>query len=177
MKLLLGGVTALLLFPVIAIGAVFDSGHQEGVLLHALEYEALRASVLEHPRIGLTPGARRDVEAGIAHPRVLGLLLVLAERHELGPVGPIKTGHSYFVRGTTRVSNHSYGRAVDILAIDGAYVSPTHQGAYEAVRYILFLPEPLRPHEVGSPWRFAARGSFSDSDHRGHIHAAWRDFP
>lgn len=177
MKLLVGGIAALVLFPVIAIGAVFDGAPQERALPPSLEYETLRASVLAHPGIGLTAAARRDAEAGVADSRVLGLLLALAERHELGRVGPIKTGHSYFVRGTTRVSNHSYGRAVDILVIDGAYVSRTHRGAYEAVAFILSLPEPLRPDEVGSPWRFAARGSFSDFAHRGHIHAAWRDFP
>lgn len=177
MKLLLGGIVSLVLFPVIAIGAVFDGVSNDRVPLASVDYETLQTSVLAHPGIGLTAGARRDVEAGIADPRVLGLLLALAERHELGVVGPIKTGHSYFVRGTTRVSNHSYGRAVDILAIDGAYVSRTHRGAYEAVAFILSLPEPLRPDEVGSPWRFPARGSFSDFAHRGHIHVAWRDFP
>ncbi len=43
----------------------------------------LEAMVLSNPRIGLRPEARGDVVAGLIDPRVLQVLLFLAERHDL----------------------------------------------------------------------------------------------
>lgn len=173
MKLALGGVACLLLVPVLAMGALAG-----GVELDAspgsslLDSGDLRNAVLSHPDIVLSLPARRDVEAGAADARALSLLLALAERHRL-VAGPIKSGHSYFVRGTFRVSNHSFGRAVDISVIDGNRVAAANPNAYDAVLFVLTLQPPLRPDEVGAPWRFDAAGSFSDGDHRDHIHLGW----
>jgi hypothetical protein len=44
-------------------------------------------------------------------------------------VSVIKTGHSQFVKGTVRVSNHYVGRAVDIVAVDGADVTAANDAA------------------------------------------------
>lgn len=175
MKTALGGVASLLIIPVLVLGAL---GHPSSSMTPAYsESGALESEVLSHPNIALTAAARRDLEAGIADPRVIRLLLALAEHHRLGSVGPIKTGHSYFVRETTRVSNHSYGRAVDIGVVDGAAVSSANLRAYEAVLFVLSLPAPLRPDEVGSPWRFGAKESFSDRAHLDHAHFGWEAKP
>jgi hypothetical protein len=132
----------------------------------------LSAQVLVHPSIALSSAAASDVRGGIAHARALSVLLILAEEHTLS-AGPIRTGHSYYVKGTSRVSDHVFGRAVDVTRIDGRSVSPTNLGALRAVQTVLSLPEPLRPDEVGSPWRFPERGSFTDREHRDHIHVGW----
>jgi hypothetical protein len=105
---------------------------------------------------------------------VLEVLLVLAERFDLGSVGPLITGHSYYVAGTTTPSNHSFGRAVDISVIDGQAVSIYNPAAREAMQLILRLQPPLVPDELGGPWLlyYAGVRTFTQ-DHHDHIHIGW----
>jgi transglycosylase-like protein with SLT domain len=128
--------------------------------------------VLSHPNIELRPEARADIEAGRVDGRLLGALLFLASEHQLGSVGPFATGHSLYVEGTNRISNHAYGRAVDISIVDGVAVSPSNQSARAAAESLLALQEPLRPDELGSPWDLAKPGAFTDSSHQDHLHVA-----
>lgn len=169
MKVAVVSFLSVLTLGIAGIGSIVGPG----VIDSGLDQALLSDSVLSHPRIHLLPGARLDVERGLVDPRVLKILLILAEEHELSRVGPFITGHSYYVRGTTRPSNHAFGRAVDILWVDGAPVSNSHPGAFQVVEMLLSLPEPLRPDEIGSPWRFPVRGSFSDASHQRHIHAGF----
>lgn len=178
MKIIISSVASLLLIPILAIGGVGSAATTPPVApVPSGSVSELEDAVLSSPNIALTGAARRDVEAGIVDPRVLQLLLTLSQHHVLGRVGPFKSGHSYFVSGTSRVSNHSYGRAVDISMIDGKAVSVMNEGAYDAARMILSLPSSIRPDEFGSPWRFAENGSFSDASHRGHLHCGFRGSP
>jgi hypothetical protein len=133
---------------------------------------ALGQAVLTHPNIELRPEARADIEAGLVDARVFGALLFLASEHRLGSVGPFVTGHSLYVEGSTTISNHAYGRAVDIPVVDGEAVSSSNQSAYAAAQSLLSLDEPLRPAELGSPWDFAYPGAFTDSSHQDHLHVA-----
>lgn len=133
---------------------------------------ALGQAVLTHPNIELRPEARLDIEAGRVDARLLGVLLFLASEHRLGSVGPFATGHSLYVEGTNRISNHAYGRAVDIPIVDGIAVSPSNQSARAAAQSLLSLGEPLRPDELGSPWDLAYPGAFTDSSHLDHLHLA-----
>jgi D-alanyl-D-alanine dipeptidase len=136
---------------------------------------ALGEAVLAHPNIELRPEARADIEARRVDPRLLAVLLLLASEHRLGSVGPFATGHSLYVEGTTTISNHAYGRAVDIPVVDGAAVSVSNHGARAAARLLLSLEEPFRPDELGNPWEFASPGAFTDSSHRDHLHVAYSD--
>jgi len=174
MKLLIAGFAFVLAIPVVGAGAVVDAltaGAPTPVF--AGDVDALGAQVLSNPHIRLSANARKDVEAGRVDGRVLGALLFLAAKHDLRSVGPFVSGHSYFVKGTTRVSNHTRGRAVDIAVVDGVAVSARNAGALEAARAVLSLPAALRPDEVGSPWSLSAPGTFSDSMHQNHIHLGW----
>ncbi|MEX2551530.1 MAG: hypothetical protein WD627_00815 [Actinomycetota bacterium] len=184
MKVIAVAIATLLLMPVFAIAAMgqtFAVPEQDVSVNSRSLVEPIRGvegdfvgRVLGHPRIHLTAGARHDVEAGRADPRILEILLALAELHELGRVGPIATGHSYFVKGTTRVSNHVSGRAVDISVIDGAPVSLSNGGAYRAAQTIASLAPPFRPDELGAPWRIAASGVYSlTENHSDHLHAGF----
>ena len=130
--------------------------------------------VLSNPRIHLSSLAAGDVAAGRIDPRVLDVLLALAERFDLGSVGPLISGHSYFVAGTTTPSNHSFGRAVDISVIDGQAVSIYNPAAREAMQLILRLRPPLVPDELGGPWLlyYAGVRTFT-RDHHDHIHIGW----
>jgi hypothetical protein len=134
----------------------------------------LEAMVLSNPRIGLSSAAAGDVAEGRIDPRVLQVLLFLAERHDLGSVGPLITGHSYFVAGTTTPSNHSFGRAVDISVIDGQAVSVYNPAARDAMEIVLTLPASLLPDELGGPWLLHHAGvrTFT-KDHHDHIHIGW----
>lgn len=134
----------------------------------------LEAMVLSHPRIQLGSSAVGDVAEGRVDPRVLQVLLFLAERHDLGSVGPLITGHSYFVAGTTSPSNHAFGRAVDISVIDGQAVSVYNAAARDAMAMVLTLPPPLLPHELGGPWLLSHPSvSVFTRDHGDHLHIGW----
>jgi hypothetical protein len=100
--------------------------------------------------------------------------LYLAERHRLGPLGPLITGHSYYVQGTLTPSNHAFGRAVDIAVIDGSPVSVANPGARDAMEMVLALPPPQLPDELGGPW-FHQHPSVSvfTADHDDHLHVGW----
>jgi hypothetical protein len=174
MKTLAAFVSVALLLPVLVIAAVVGGGSGAAPvaapIIVANDPELARA-ILTHPNIGLRPGARADVEAGVVDPRILRVLLVLAERHRLSYVGPFKTGHSRNVAGTTRASNHFYGRAVDLPYIDGAPVNVLNTGAWAALREVLALPAEVRPDEVGAPWRipFGTTSTFTEN-HDDHLH-------
>ena len=56
-------------------------------------------------------------------------LLALSERFSLAGVGPFISGHTYYVAGTNRPSNHAFGRAVDIGTINRELVSPANGAA------------------------------------------------
>jgi hypothetical protein len=135
----------------------------------------LEAMVLSHPRIHLESLAVGDVAEGRVDPRVLQELLLLAERHDLGSVGPLITGHSYFVAGTTSPSNHAFGRAVDISVIDGQAVSIYNAAARDAMAMVLSLRPPLLPDELGGPWLLAHPSSVAvfTRDHGNHLHIGW----
>jgi len=135
----------------------------------------LEAMVLSNPRIHLASLAVGDVAEGRVDPRVLQVLVYLAERHDLGSVGPLITGHSYFVDGTTTPSNHVFGRAVDISVIDGQAVSIYNPAARDAMEMVLTLPPPLLPDELGGPWLLPHPSSVAvfTRDHGDHLHIGW----
>ena len=136
---------------------------------------ALARAVLSHPNLELRPEAEADVKAGRGDPRVLAVLLALAERFSLAGVGPLISGHSYYVAGTSRPSNHAFGRAVDIGTVEGEPVSPSNGAARAAVLALASLPAPLRPDELGSPFADLSElpGLFSDEDHQDHLHLGY----
>jgi hypothetical protein len=116
---------------------------------------------------------RPDLASGRLDLRVQSLLAVLAERHRIR-ISCLRTGHSRFVKGTTRVSNHTVWRAVDIDMVDGRPVSPANQRARALAGWLDGLQGPLRPSEIGSPFRFGHRPYFSDEGHQGHLHIGYR---
>jgi len=133
---------------------------------------AASAALLTDTRVRLSPWARADLAAGTVDGRVLAVLAYLARAHTL-EVSVLRTGHAEFVAGTARVSNHFYGRAADVVAVDGEAVSATSSTARLAVLELLAGPAPFRPDELGSPFAFHAPGAFSDAAHRDHLHVGF----
>lgn len=117
---------------------------------------ALARAVLSDPQIALRSEAVRDISSGRIDPRLLATLLALSRRFQLDGVGPFITGHSFYVAGSTRISNHAGGRAVDIGSIDRQLVSSSSGAARALTLAVLALPVSLRPDEIESP--FAALG-------------------
>ena len=121
---------------------------------------------------GCDPGP--DLASGKLDLRVTSLLAALTERWTVR-VSCARTGHSRFVKGTRRVSNHSVWRAVDLDQVNGRPVGPGNRAARDLALWLDRLSGPLRPVEVGSPWPFTALGRpyFSDDGHREDIHIGY----
>ena len=128
------------------------------------------ASLLASANLVLTDLARSDIENGRVDPRVLRILAGAAQVHTIA-VSVVQSGHSPFVEGTSRFSNHLFGRAVDIYMVDGQGVSPMNATARDLVLWLLSLEGPDRPAEVGHPFPdLVGPGSFSDDAHLDHLH-------
>jgi hypothetical protein len=144
---------------------------------------SLSQRVLADDRIKLGSGYG-DVAAGRVDPRVLALLLYLAEAHGEVTVSCLITGHSRYVAQSAadrtakrprRVSAHTYGRAVDISSIGGVPVIGNQQpgGIVDlAVRDILSLPSALQPSQVISLLDLSGP-SFRLPDHGDHLHVGF----
>lgn len=139
------------------------------------------AALLADPRVELVESARRDLSSGSVDPRIVAVLSALAGRFRLA-VGVIRSGHSPCVGGGTRaerpactLSDHYFGRGVDIFAINASPVSASNAAARQAAEFLVSLPEPLRPDELGVPWPAlsALPGVFSDASHRDHLHVSY----
>ena len=134
--------------------------------------------------IGSTSPRLRRRGAGRVDPRVLALLLYLAEAHGEVTVSCLISGHSRFVAQTAgeqkrkaprRVSAHTYGRAVDISSIGGVQVIGNQQpgGIVDrAVQEILSLPSALQPSQVISLLDLSGP-SFALPDHGDHLHVGY----
>ena len=144
----------------------------------------LSQQVLDDSRIDLTPTGRSDVASGRVDPRVLALLVYLAEAHGQVSVSCLITGHSRFVAQTTKdkklkrprhVSAHIAGRAVDISALGGIPILGNQQPggiADRAIEEILSLPPALQPAQVISLLDLSGP-SFRLPDHADHIHVGY----
>jgi hypothetical protein len=125
--------------------------------------------VLASGAITLNTRSRDDVASGQVDQRVLALLLAVSFDHQI-EVTVLRSGHSKYVKGTKRLSNHVVGRAVDIGIVDGRLVRQSNKAARSIVDQLLALPNPIRPTEIGSPWNTDAPETFTDSGHDDHLH-------
>jgi hypothetical protein len=125
--------------------------------------------VLASGAITLNARSRDDIASGLVDQRVLAMLLAVSFDHQI-EVTVIRSGHSKYVKGTRRLSNHISGRAVDIGAVDGRLVRQSNKAARSIVDQLLALPGAIRPTEIGSPWNTDAPETFTDSGHDDHLH-------
>ena len=130
---------------------------------------AAPGDLLNNSRVTLTSNARADLEAGLVDSRIVALLSAVSRRYEIG-IGVFKTGHSMRTRSGS-ISNHYYGRAVDVTFIDGSPVSDLNFAAREVVLSLAQIQGDVRPDELGHPfYDLRVVGGFSDTDHDGHLH-------
>jgi hypothetical protein len=113
-----------------------------------------------------------DYRSPLLDSRVRTLLVAAAARQPIR-VSCVRTGHSWFVKGTRRVSNHSVWRAVDLDRVDGLPVSYANAAARRLTLWIGRGGAGVQPSEVGSPWAFGGRPWFTDAGHQGHLHVGF----
>jgi hypothetical protein len=152
------------------VAKVLDLATSYGVAtLGAGLANAAPSDLLQNPRITLTSNARADLEAGIVDSRIVALLDAISRRFTIG-VSVFKTGHSMRTRSGS-ISNHYYGRGVDIFFVNGDPVSAVNAPSRQIVSSLGALQGNLRPDELGHPFSdLRVVGGFSDSDHADHIH-------
>jgi cell wall-associated NlpC family hydrolase len=113
-----------------------------------------------------------DVKAGRIDPRVIAVLTKLSQEHKI-TVSCMCSDHSKFTAGGS-ISNHYYGRGLDIAAIDGVPVSSSNFDAREIANDLQELDPSYRPNEIGTPWQISAPGYFTDADHQDHLHVGFK---
>jgi hypothetical protein len=129
--------------------------------------------LLENPNVTFDPDGIADLKAGRIDPRVVSVLDAAAEKHRI-TISAVVSDHSKLTAGGS-ISNHYYGRAVDISMVDGRPVAPGNLAARQLAVALTNLPTSIRPSEIGSPWQLPGTADFSDGDHQNHIHIAFDD--
>jgi hypothetical protein len=119
----------------------------------------------------------RDIQAGMLDERITGLLALMTRDHQI-TISSLRSDHSQLT-ASGNVSNHYYGRAMDIAAVDGvsctdtATTSPCAQLGYSLAQ----LPEPMHPTELIYCFDLDGIGpAFALPDHCDHIHAGYHAY-
>jgi len=115
-----------------------------------------------------------DLTSGAIDPRIVGLIGAITQDHQL-TISALRSDHSqYTVEGN--VSNHYFGRAMDIAAVDGVACTDTDPAApcAELARTLAYLPAPAHPTELIYCFDVDGPGpAFARSDHCDHVHAGY----
>jgi hypothetical protein len=137
--------------------------------------DASVAAVLGNPRIQLTGVQRVDLASGLIDPRIVALLGWVGGSYSL-VVTALRSDHSRF---TTEgfISNHSFGRAVDIGAVDGEPCTGARFGACGRLAVLIAaIAGPLHSTELiycFDPDGPLSPDAFARADHCDHIHVGY----
>jgi hypothetical protein len=117
---------------------------------------------------------KQDLLSGAIDPRIVGLLGAITQSHQI-TISALRSDHSmYTTEGN--ISNHYFGRAMDIAAVDGVSctdTSPTAPCAQLATT-LSQLPAPAMPTELIYCFDVDGPGpAFARADHCDHIHAGY----
>ncbi|HET7589432.1 MAG TPA: lytic murein transglycosylase [Solirubrobacterales bacterium] len=144
-----------------------------GVLL--LSKEALQRRVLADEQIELPECDRIEVRGGQIDRRLLATLAYLSERGFRLTVTSMLCGRHGSITTSGNISNHSFGNAVDIAAINGVPVLG-NQGpgtiTEALLKAVLRLQGTMVPDELISLQALGGP-SFAMADHADHVHIGW----
>ena len=129
-------------------------------------------ALLENPNVVFDDVGVADIKAGKIDPRIVGVLTKLSQEHKI-VVSCMCSDHSKFTAGGS-ISNHAFGRGLDIASIDGEIVSPGSALAREVSSALSELDPAIRPDEIGSPFAINGPGYFTDAAHMNHIHVGFK---
>ena len=107
-------------------------------------------ALLKNKNIILDADGITDIKQGRIDPRVVAVLTKLSEDHKI-QVSCMSRDHPFNTVGGS-VSNHSYGRGMDIAAVDGVPVNAANIDARDVATQLNELDPKYRPTEIGSPW-------------------------
>jgi len=128
-------------------------------------------ALLQSKRVTFDADGIADLRAGRIDPRVVSVLTQVSRSHTIS-VSAAASDHPKLTTGGS-VSNHFYGRAVDIASVDGRPVAPGNAAARELAVALSSLDPSIRPSEIGSPWALPGPAYFTDGGHQDHIHVAF----
>ncbi|HEX3608716.1 MAG TPA: lytic murein transglycosylase [Solirubrobacterales bacterium] len=117
-----------------------------------------------------------DIKSGAIDPRILNILGAISQQHQIR-ISALRSDHSKFT-SSGNISNHYYGRAMDIAAIDGVPctdVSPDGPCGTIA-RQLGALPAGQEPTELiycFDPDGPANPNGFAQADHCDHVHVGF----
>jgi membrane-bound lytic murein transglycosylase B len=115
-----------------------------------------------------------DITGGLLDPRIVALLGAITQQHTV-TISALRSDHSELTT-EGNVSNHYYGRAMDIAAVDGVSCTDTATDApcAELGRTLAYLQGPLHPTELIYCFDLDGPGpAFARSDHCDHVHAGY----
>ncbi len=122
----------------------------------------------------LNGAAQEDLQNGLIDPRIVGLIGAITQGHQV-TISSLRSDHSMYT-AEGGVSNHYYGRAMDIAAVNGVSctdTAPTSPCGELAVT-LSQLPAPAMPTELIYCFDVDGAGpAFARSDHCDHIHAGY----
>ncbi|MEK6277970.1 MAG: lytic murein transglycosylase [Actinomycetota bacterium] len=117
---------------------------------------------------------RRDIATGALDPRIMGLIGAISRDHTV-TISALRSDHDMnTVDGN--ISNHYFGRAMDISAVDGVPCTDTLPDAPCAVlgRTLTLLPAPSHPTELIYCFDLDGPGpAFARADHCDHLHIGY----
>ena len=128
-------------------------------------------ALLENKNIVLDGTGVADIKAGRIDPRIVAVLTKLSEQHKI-TVSCMCSDHSKLTTGGS-VSNHHFGRGMDIAAVDGSPVNADNAFANDVATELASLDPDIRPTEIGTPWAISGPGYFTDAAHSDHLHVAF----
>jgi hypothetical protein len=171
-----GGVLVMLLVVALWAAGSHQPAKPQQARPRATATTAPSSSTRAPAGLSFTDGGGCRPTADYASPRldrrVRQLLVAIAIHHRIR-VSCLRTGHSRYVAGTDRISNHTVWRAVDVDRVDGAPVSPSNQAARELVLWIGRGGAGVHPSEVGSPWDPGPSPWFTNPAHQDHLHVGF----
>ena len=117
---------------------------------------------------------KQDLDSGAIDPRIVGLLGAITQSHQI-TISALRSDHSEYT-SEGNVSNHYYGRAMDIAAVDGVSCTDTSPTAPcgELARTLSQLPAPAMPTELIYCFDVDGPGpAFARADHCDHVHVGY----
>jgi hypothetical protein len=130
-------------------------------------------ALLDNPKVKFDETGLADLKAGKIDPRVVAALTKIGQDHDI-TVTCMCSDHPKF-SSSGNVSNHAYGRGVDIGTIDGELVRAGSPAARELASAMMELDPDYRPNEIGSPFAIAGPGYFTDAAHQDHLHLGFKE--
>ena len=130
-------------------------------------------TLLHDSNVQLDSAGIADLTAGRVDPRIVTVLVDLSHEHKL-TISAMASDHLQHTTGGS-VSNHFYGRAVDIATVDGRPVDPSNEVARQLAVELSQLDPSIRPSEIGSPWALPGAAYFTDAEHQNHLHVGYDD--